>query len=263
MGTELLTLLSPSAIVVFVMVFTRLSGMLASAPLFATYPIPMQIKIWLCATTAFIMYPMVLNSVQTHIPNNMIEMTLLLIKEFFIGFLIGYISRFIFSSLQIAGHTLGVLTGLSMGQVFDPTSSEQTPVLGQIYVYIATIVFLGLNAHHWLFLSVLKSFSSVPPGLEFLFTPQLVKHVLLLFTQMFSISFQVIMPIFCILFISEVLMGFVAKMMPQMNIFMVALPFKIGLGLILMIIFVSPSITYIAHMIEKYMIGILRLFMGG
>lgn len=262
MAQDLLLLLSPNSIIIFIIVFTRLSGMIASAPLFSTYPIPTQAKIWLCATVAFIMYPVVIKTSALSIPNNMIELTLFLVKEFFVGFLIGFIARFIFSAVQIAGQTLGIQMGITMGQVLDPTSNEQTPIIGQVYVYVATIVFLALNAHHWLFISIYKSFAAIPPGLEFIFTPALVKQVIMLFSHMFVISFQIILPIFCVLFISEVLMGFVAKMMPQMNIFMVALPFKIGLGLILIIMFIAPTISYLAYAIEKYMAGILKLFMG-
>lgn len=263
MATDLLNLLSPNNIIIFIMVFTRLAGMIFSAPLFSTYPIPMQAKVWLSATVAFIVYPVVLNTAGIQVPENMISLTLFLIKEFFIGFLIGFIARFIFSAVQIAGQTLGIQMGITMSQVLDPTSNEQTPIVGQVYVYITTIVFITLNAHHWLFTSVYKSFSSIPPGIEFVFTPALVKQVALLFSHMFVISFQIILPIFCVLFISEVLMGFMSKMMPQMNIFMVALPFKIGLGFVLMLIFLAPTISYLAHAIERYMAGILRLFMGG
>jgi len=263
MASDLLSLLSPNSILIFIIVFTRLAGMISSAPLFSTYPIPAQAKIWLCATVAFIMYPVVIKTSALIVPNNMIELTLFLIKEFFIGFLIGFIAKFIFSAVQIAGQTLGIQMGITMGQVLDPTSNEQTPIIGQVYVYIATIVFISLNAHHWLFTSIYKSFASIPPGIEFIFTPALVKQVIMLFSHMFVISFQIILPIFCVLFVSEVLMGFMAKMMPQMNIFMVALPFKIGLGLILIIMFIAPTISYLAYAIEKYMAGILKLFMGG
>ena len=263
MAADLLNLLSSKNIIVFILVFTRISGMLSSAPLFATYPIPMQIKALLCATIAFIMYPIVLNTTELQIPQNMIALSVFLIKEFFIGFLIGFIARFIFDAVQIAGQTLGIQMGITMAQVLDPSTGSQAPIVGQIYVYITTIVFICLNAHHWLFIAIYKSFTTITPGWEFIFTPTLVKQVALLFSHMFVISFQIILPIFCVLFISEVLMGFMSKMMPQMNIFMVALPIKVGMGFGLMLLFVAPTITYLAYTIEKYMSGILKLIMGG
>lgn len=263
MATDLLSLLSPNSLVLFIIIFTRLTGMMAGAPLFSTYPIPVNIKVLLCAIISFLIFPVVSNTVGVKIPHDMVMLLLFLLKEFFIGFLIGYIANFIFSAVQIAGQTVGLQMGITMAMVLDPTTNSQSSALGQIYVYITTIVFICINAHHWLFIAVYRSFESVPPGIEFLFTPALVNQVALLFSHMFVISFQIILPIFCVLFVSEVLMGFMAKMMPQMNIFMVALPIKIAIGLGLMIAFLAPTVTYLAYTIEKYMAGILRLFMGG
>ena len=263
MASDLLTLLSANNLILFVIVFTRLTGLMVSAPLFSTYPIPTNVKVLLCATIAFIMYPLVVQSSGIVIPKDMLMLTIFLVKEFFIGFLIGFISKFIFSAVQIAGQTIGIQMGITMAMILDPTSNSQSTVLGQIYVYITTIVFICLNAHHWLFIAIYRSFETVPPGMEFIFTPALVNQVALLFSHMFVISFQIILPIFCVLFVSEVLMGFMAKMMPQMNIFMVALPIKIGVGLVLMLAFLAPTITYLAYAIEKYMAGILKLIMGG
>ena len=227
MALDLLSLLSPNSLILFLIVFTRLTGMMAGAPLFSTYPIPTNVKVLLCAIIAFLIYPVVVSSVGTQVPKDMVMLTLFLVKEFFVGFLIGFIARFIFSAVQIAGQTIGIQMGITMAMVLDPTTNSQATVLGQIYVYITTIVFICLNAHHWLFIAVYRSFENIPPGIEFIFTPALVNQVALLFSHMFVISFQIILPIFCVLFVSEVLMGFMAKMMPQMNIFMVALPVKI------------------------------------
>ena len=60
MPTELLNLLSAKNIIVFIIVITRLSGFFVSAPFFSTYPIPNQIKVWLCATIAFLIYPILI-----------------------------------------------------------------------------------------------------------------------------------------------------------------------------------------------------------
>ena len=69
------------------------------------------------------------------------------------------------------------------------------------------------------------------------------------------------MTIFCVLFVIEVLLGVLAKMIPQMNIFMVAIPIKIYLGFALMIMFMSPMADYIANVIQTVMMTILKMFM--
>lgn len=258
---ELLELLSVKNIVGFILVVTRLSGMMASAPLFSTYPIPTQVKTWLVALIAFIMYPMVSANASFIVPTSMPEMTLFLLKEFGVGFLIGFLANFIFVGVQMAGQVLSQQIGLAMSSVIDPATQSQTPVIGEFYMLLTTMIFLALNAHQWLFAAVYQSFIKIPPGLELLFTPVIVQQVLVLSARMFEIALGVVLPIFCVLFVLEVLIGVLAKMIPQMNIFMVAIPIKIYIGLVLMIMFLSTMGDYIVNLIQTYMVGIVKLFM--
>lgn len=258
---ELLELLSPRNIVGFIMVVTRLSGMIASAPLFSTYPIPPQVKAWLVALVAFIMYPLVSANSNFVVPTSMPEMTLFLLKEFGVGFLIGFLANFMFAGVQIGGHMLSQQVGLQMSSMLDPATQSQVPILGEFYLMVTAMIFLALDAHQWLFAAVYQSFIKIPPGLDILFTPIIVQQVLHLSSQMFVIALGLVLPIFCVLFVMEVLLGVLAKMIPQMNIFMVALPIKIMVGLVLMIMFLSPMATYITTIIQNYMADLIRMFM--
>lgn len=259
MQPDLLTLLSPANIIVFVMIFTRLGGMLASAPLFSTYPIPAQVKIWLAALVAFIMFPIVYSTINFAVPTGFPDLLIYLLREFGVGFMIGFLANLIFAAIQMGGEFLSLQIGLSMSQILDPVTGNSTPILSEMYVILASFVFLALNAHQWLFAAVFQSFKAFPPGLEFLFTGEIVQHILHMSGQMFFIAVSMILPIFCVMFVSEVLMGFMSKMMPQMNIFMVAIPLKIYMGMILILMFLSPTVSYLANMIQTYLSGIIEM----
>lgn len=258
---ELLELLSPKNIVGFIMVVTRLSGMMVSAPLFSTYPIPPQVKAWLIALIAFIMYPLVSANSNFMVPTSMPEMTLFLLKEFGVGFLIGFLANFIFAGIQMAGQLLSQQIGLAMSSMMDPATQAHVPVVGEFYLMLTAMIFLALDAHQWLFAAVYQSFIKIPPGLDILFTPIIVDQVLHLSSQMFVIALGLVLPIFCVLFVLEVLTGVLAKMIPQMNIFMVAIPMKIYVGLTLMIMFVHPMSNYIRNLIQAYMVSVMKMFM--
>ena len=261
MQPNLITILSPANILIFVIVFTRISGMIFSMPLISTYPIPQQVKIWLGALVAFILFPVVATNTNFVVPHNMPELFLYLFKEFAIGYIIGFCANFLFAAVQIGGEFISVQMGISMSQVLDPNTGETTQILSQMYNYLAAMVFVGINAHQWLFAALYKSFQSVPPGIELVFTGDLVSHILHLSTSIFSIGISMILPIFCVMFISEVLMGFMSKMMPQMNIFMVAIPLKVYVGLILILMFLSPTVTYLITITQNYLQNILKIFM--
>lgn len=260
MQPNLLTLLSPANIIIFVIIFTRISGMIFSMPLISTYPIPEQVKIWLGALVSFILFPMVAAHSGFVVPQSMPELLLYLFREFAIGYIIGFCATFLFAAVQIGGEFVSIQVGISMSQVLDPTTGESTQILSQMYTYLAAMVFVGLNAHQWLFAALYKSFQAFPPGTDFVFTGSIVSQVLHMSASMFSIGIRMILPIFCVMFVSEVLMGFMSKMMPQMNIFMVAIPLKIYVGIVLMLMFLSPTVTYLITVTQTYLKNILNLF---
>ncbi len=253
-------LFSPANIILFMAIFTRLSGLFASAPLFSTYPIPVQVKMWLAALIAFILFPIVQYNTSFVVPNSVPALTLILTKEFLIGFVIGYCANILFVGIELGVNTFAVQMGLSADQALNPTSGGSSPVITQAYTYLATMLFIALGAHQWLFSAIYNSFKSMPIGYNFTFSPSIVGHIVTVVSQLFGIGLSIALPIFGVLFITDVLLGFTSKMMPQMNIFMVSLPLKIYLGLLLSLIFIRPMAEFIVVLIERFMTQISVIF---
>lgn len=233
---------------------------MVSAPFFSTYPIPQQIKVWLVAFIAFIIYPMVQAHTSFTMPTNTPELFVILLKEFSIGYIIGFCANIIFIGVDMGVNLFSIQMGLTASQALNPATGAASPVLTQVFTLLCTMVFLILNAHQWLFSAVYKSFSTLPVGYEFIFTPNLVGQILALSSDIFVISLGLALPIFGVLFISDVLLGFTSKMMPQMNIFMVAMPIKIYLGLLLCIMFLAPIAEYLRSLIERFLTDIIMIF---
>lgn len=231
-----------------------------SAPIFSTYPIPMQVKIWLAALIAFILFPIVQYNTAFVPPNSVPALTIILLKEFLIGFAIGYCANILFVGVEFGVNMFAVQMGLSADQALNPTSGGQSPVITQAYTYLASMLFLALGAHQWLFSAIYNSFKTLPIGYSFVFSPELVGHIVTITGQIFSIGLSIALPIFGVLFITDVLLGFTSKMMPQMNIFMVSLPLKIYLGLLLSLIFMRPMAEYLTVLIGQFMEHIALIF---
>ena len=260
MDTSLLAIFTPVKIILFIAVFTRISGLLASAPLFSTYPIPYQVKIWLCAMIAFIMFPFVHATSNFMMPTVMPELFVILLKEFFIGYLIGFCTNLIFIAVDMAANMFAIQMSLSVSQALNPATGSTSPVITQAYTLLASMVFISLNAHQWLFSAVYNSFTSVPVGYGFFINGQIVQECVYLMGQMFNVAIGLALPIFGVLLISDVLLGFVSKMMPQMNVFMVAMPLKIYIGLLLCLVFFRPMAEYISVVLEKTLTAVSVLF---
>ena len=253
-------LFSMSNIILFMAIFTRLSGLFTTAPLFSTYPIPAQVKIWLSAAIAFILFPIVQANTQFVIPNSVPALTLILFKEFLIGVTIGFCANIMFVGIELGVNTFTVQMGLSADQALNPASGGRSPVLTQAFTYLSSMLFISLGAHQWLFSALYNSFKSLPIGYTLGVSPSIIEQIVIITSQIFSVGLGIALPIFGILFITDVLLGFTSKMMPQMNIFMVSLPLKIYLGMLLSLMFMRPMAEHMAVIIEQFLTKIAAIF---
>lgn len=262
MSIDLLSLLSPINLILFVVVFTRLSGLMMSAPLISTYPIPLQVKVWFMATISFIIFPIVLAKSGFQMPTNMPELTVILLKEFLIGYLTGFIANIVFISVEVSANLVSMQMGLTASQALDPATGNTSPVLSQAYTILASMIFIGLNAYQWLFGAIYKTFQLFPPGYGFFVSGHVTNNFMHLTSEIFSVGIGIALPIFAVLLITDVLLGFVSKMMPKMNIFMVAMPVKIYLGMFLLIILTPLISSRITLLLEHYISNIISILGG-
>jgi len=257
---EILKLLTPTNIIIFILVLTRLSGMFSSAPFFSTFNMPRQIKVLFACSVAFIIYPMVAAKGGFVVPTSMPQLFVLLCFEFAIGFLIGFVANIVFYGVRIAGSLLSIQMSLSMSEILDPATGESSPIVSNIYIYLATMVFFAINAHNWLFESVYYSFSAMPMGSFAVFEGPVVANVIMLSAQMFKIAFGIAMPIVAIMLTCDILLGMMAKMMPQMNIFMVSIPIKVGVGITLILVFLAATAGYMQDVMGEFIRNIIEIF---
>ena len=257
---NLLNLLSPYNIVVYMLVFTRITGLFQSAPFFSTIQAPVMTKVWFAGIVAFILYPIVYMQKNFILPKDMAEFIILIIAEFLIGFLIGFIANLILEGVRMCGSVLSIQMGLSMSEALDPATGVSAPEISRLYVYLTTLIFLATGAYQFLFSALLNSFHAVPMGVFVAFDSTIFNSILQIFSQCFKIAFGVAFPIFSVLLTSDVLLGMMSKMMPQMNIYMVAIPVKIYIGLFLVLAFLSATSVYLQGVIKNYMHAISVLF---
>lgn len=260
MKTDLFYILSPANIILFIAIITRISGLLATAPMFSTFPMPKQVKIWLSASIAFLIFPIIQAKTAFVAPTSVPELTVILLKEFLIGYAIGYCANVLFIAIELGANMFSIQMGLSSDQALNPMSGGSSPKLTQVYTWLMTMVFIALNAHHMLFAALFNSFQSMPIGYGFAFSPEIVQQIILIVCQIFVIALKISLPIFGVLFITDILLGFTSKMMPQMNIFMVSIPLKIYLGIILSIMFIRPMVEYCGVLVPRFLETVMAIF---
>lgn len=235
---------------------------MSTAPLISKYPIPMQVKVWFMAMVAFIMFPMVAAKMTFQIPTSIPILALIMIKEFMIGYIAGFVTNVVFIGVEIAADLVSMQIGLTAAQAMNPITGDTSPILAQGYTILASMLFIGLNGYQWIFSAIFKTFELIPPGYNLVLSGTFVQNVIYLTSQIFIVGLSIALPIFSVLVITDVLLGFMTKMMPKMNIFMVALPIKIYIGLVLFIMLISPMCSHIVTLLEKYLMGITSVLGG-
>jgi len=188
MPTDLLSLLSPTNLVLFIIIFTRLSGLMTTAPLISTYPIPMQIKAWFVAMVTFIMFPVVMAQTSFQLPPGIPILILIMIKEFMIGYIAGFVANVVFIGVEIAADLVSMEVGLTAGQAMNPMTGDTSPLLAQAYSMLAAMIFIGLNGYQWLFSAIFKSFQVIPPGYNLAVSGTFTHNVIYLTSQIFIIG---------------------------------------------------------------------------
>jgi flagellar biosynthetic protein FliR len=213
--------------ITFMLVLARTASFISMFPAFGNNTVPTRIKVGAAAAISILLYSNVphLNA----LPGHWVQLVLLVLRETMLGLLMGSILRFAFMGAQFAGQTIGVQMGLGAASIYDPGTSATLMVNGRLYYLIAVLLFLGLNLHHPFIENFGRSFKLLPigsigpPAGAFHHWASLTGKVLLL-------GLRLSLPVLGALLILDTALAFMARLVPQMNIFLIGFPLKITLG---------------------------------
>ncbi len=219
--------------VVFLLVFIRTLSMFATAPLYGNQAIPAQVKVWTGAAVAFALFPLVAAHTVS-LSLDLGSLIVLAIEEVIVGSAIGLTMSMIFMGIDYAGELLGVEMGLSISSMIDQQSGVNVPVIGQFEAIMATFLFLIMNGHLFLLQALQMSYTAVPvSGLRI--TGSAVNLFVGLSGMVFVTAIKIGAPVIVSLFLADVVLGIMARMVPQVNVFFVGMPITIGIGVVLLI----------------------------
>jgi flagellar biosynthetic protein FliR len=240
----------------FLLIFLRVGAVLSSAPIFDNQSAPVVFKVGLALSISFLLYPL-LNINVDGFSSSLVLFVLTAASEVAVGLLIGFAVKTLFAGIQLAGQIAGFQMGLTVANVIDPSSSMQVPILSHFFNLFAMLIFLSINAHHWFVKALTESFILVPP-LEYQLNSALVPPVLTLAGNIFVVAVKVSAPILVALLLTTVALGLLARTVPQIQIFVVAMPLKIFIGLF----FVTLTLPFLAGYLKDLFSGLGYLLFG-
>jgi flagellar biosynthetic protein FliR len=213
----------------FILIFARISGIFLALPLFSSRSVPGYAKVGLSLMLTYILFPVVYATKAT-VPTEFLPYIAAAASEVLLGLIFGFAASLIVHAIHMAGHILDIQIGFGIVNIFDPQFGQQVPLLGNFKYMLAMILLLATNGHHVLLTALAASFKLVPVT-GVVFPTSLAAFMLDLVAGAFAIAFKITIPVLLALLLTDVAMGILARMMPQMNIFVVGIPGKIIIGM--------------------------------
>ena len=254
--------LTEEQFIAFFLALVRISALVSVVPILGSQTIPTRVKIFVSLFLTILILPMLKS--QQEIESITLTMLLpLTLREVILGLFLGFNAKFLFESFQFAGRLISTQMGLGMAELVDPASGSQSTPIGTLFSLIAMVLFLILNGHHLIVSAVYKSFELAPVASLSFIAPAAKLKMMDLFNDLFIIGLKLAAPSMATLFLIEVSTGIMARIVPQMNIFFVALPLKLGVGMLIVIAFLPIFYLFFNSQLsiwQKDMVELIRYF---
>ena len=240
----------------FLWPLSRILALVATAPLLGNPSVPVRVKLGLAVMITVLVMPLVEKSLPQVDPASGVGFAILL-QQILIGIAMGLVMRIVFVAVEMAGELIGLQMGLGFAVFFDPQNSGQIDIVGRFLGVIASLAFLAIDGHLIMIALISQSFSTLPIGLEGM-TNATFTTLANWGSEIFKSGLQLSLPVLTALLITNLALGVLTRVAPQLNIFAVGFPLTLSIGLLVM----ALSMPFYAPILEHLVQDGLNLMMG-
>ncbi len=212
----------------FLICFARVAGFVGAIPVLIGNQTPVQVKAGLVFMVALVLFP-VMEPTMVVVALDSINFLLLMLAEVLLGGMVALIARMVFTAVEYGGTVIGYQMGFAAANIFDPQNERQLPLISQFQNVFAILIFLAVDGHHVFFQVAVESYKVLPPG-AFNISGEAIPYLLTLSSRIFFLGIQFSAPILAVLLLSGLILGILARVFPQLNVFLLSFPLNIGLS---------------------------------
>lgn len=247
--------------VTFVLVLVRVAGIFTVAPIFGNVNVAPMVRVGIAVCLAFVFLPMARFDASNI---DFLPFLLIVAKEALIGIVMGFLASLVFTAIQMAGSFIDLQVGFGFANVVDPMMKQHSAVIGQLYNFAATLLFLALNGHHLMIRGLADSFSILPLDSTMQMSSA-ASGVLQIFIVLFIASLKIGAPVVGAIFLTDVSLGILARTVPQLNVFVVGFPAKLTVGFLAVFAVLPVTLGVMSGLFGGLERDIIRLlqFMSG
>ena len=214
----------------FLLIFVRVSCFVYIAPYFGMNDTPARIRIGISFFTAWLLYE-TLTPADAVVVDTVMEYAVIVMKEAIAGLLIGFGANICMAVVNFAGSIADMETGLSMATLLDPATKETTSITGVLYQYSFMLMLIASGMYRYLFGALADSFTLIPVNGVVFHADSLLQSMTEFMSDYILIGFRIVLPIFCVILLLNAILGVLAKVSPQLNMFAVGIQLKVLAGL--------------------------------
>lgn len=224
--------LSLVAIQGFLICLARVGSMIGTIPVFSGGQVPPQLRVGIAFLFSLVSFPVV----RPYLPSAELaplQLLIIMLGEAVLGLMVGFLAQLIFMAAEFGGAIIGYQMGFAAANVFDPTNQRQVALISQFQSVFAIFLFLVLDIHHLFLEAIVSSFRMLRPGTLDLaggaipLLMEVANHSLIL-------GIRLAAPILAILILTTLTLGIMARVFPQLNVFLLSFPLNIGISLVIM-----------------------------
>lgn len=244
-----------TSVMAFLLTFVRIGTAVMIMPGLGDSFTPQNIRLHIAVALTFALFPLTMHFVPSPLPSTFALVTII-VAEFIVGLFFGTIARIFMMALDTAGMVLSTSSGLANAQVFNPSLATQGSLMGAYLSVTGVVMLFALNLHHLLIAGLVESYEVFPIG----GIPDLGSMAELMsrsISAAFAIGVKIGAPFIMLTMLVYVGMGVLTRLMPQVQVFMIAIPAQILLSLITVMLVISSIFGYWGMEFEKGMIFLL------
>lgn len=240
----------------FALTFVRLGTAIMIMPGVGDSFVPARIRLHFAVALSLALFPLTVGYIPDPLPGTFGIFSLILM-EFIIGIFFGGIARIFMMALDTAGMVISISSGLSNAQLFNPALSTQGSLVGAFLSVTGIVVLFAMNLHHLLFAGIIESYEFFPVG-ALPDVGSMAEMIARAVTAAFAIGIKIAAPFLVISILIYTGMGILSRLMPQVQVFLLALPLQILIALVVMSMFLSSAYLFWGTQFEEAMVFFLK-----
>ncbi|CAG8998375.1 MAG: Flagellar biosynthetic protein FliR [Candidatus Celerinatantimonas neptuna] len=222
----------------------RIAGLLMVMVPFGGRAVPARVRLLLSLTITLMVVPMLppVHGIQLF----SVRAFLIVIQQLLIGVAIGFITQLVMQTFVLAGQVIAMQTSLGFASMVDPTNGQNSPVIGQFYMLLATLIFLSLNGHLQLIRLITMSFKTLPIG-EMGLSSLDFEKIAAWYSQLFYAALAMTISAIVAMLLINIAFGVMTRAAPQLNIFSIGFAVSMLFGLFILWLTVGNFLAHFEH----------------